>query len=136
MRLRLLTRKRFRITSVADKTVDSVESFLHESSKQWPAHAKGCYALFARYAEFGREGMTSEWFHEANKQSGIWQFIKGRLRVYCFLDGGDLIILTHGSIKKSQKADPKQIERAVALKNQYEQDKALNKIIFLEDDDE
>ena len=80
--------------------------------------------------------MTTDWFHEANKQSGIWQFIKGRLRVYCFMDDGDLVILTHGSVKKTQKADPKQIERAVAQKAQYERDKALNKITFLENDDE
>lgn len=136
MKLRLLSTKRFRVVSVAAKTTDSVENFLHESSKQWPGHARGCYALFERYAEYGRNGMTADWFHEANKQSGIWQFIKGRLRVYCFMDGGDLIILTHGSVKKTQKADPSQIERAVALKTQYEQDKASNKIIFLEDDDE
>jgi len=135
MKLRLLTKKRFRVASIAEKA-DSVETFLYESSMQWPAHAKGCYALFERYAEYGRDGMTTDWFHEANKQSGIWQFIKGRLRVYCFMDDGDLVILTHGSVKKTQKADPKQIERAVAQKAQYERAKALNKITFLENDDE
>lgn len=134
MKLRLLSQKHFRVASVAEKSSGGVEEFLHEAAKQWPAHAKGCHALFERYAEYGRQGMMADWFHEADKQCEIWQFKKGRLRVYCFLDDGDLIILTHGSIKKSQKADPKQVERAVILKAQYKRDKALNKIIFLESD--
>lgn len=132
MKLRLLSKKRFRVASVDEKNAANVETFLHDASTQWPAHAKGCYALFDRYAEYGRQGMMADWFHEADKQCEIWQFKKGRLRVYCFLDEGDLIILTHGSIKKSQKADSKQVEKAAKLKVQYEQDKALNKIIFLE----
>lgn len=132
MKLRLLSKKRFRVASVDEKNAENVETFLHDASTQWPAHAKGCYALFDRYAEYGRQGMMADWFHEADKQCEIWQFKKGRLRVYCFLDEGDLIILTHGSIKKSQKADSKQVEKAVKLKIQYEQDKALNKIKFLE----
>lgn len=134
MKLRLLSKKRFRVASVEEKNAESVEEFLQDASTQWPAYAKGCYALFERYAECGRQGMMADWFHEADKQGEIWQFKKGRLRVYCFLDDGDLIILTHGSIKKSQKADSKQIERAVHLKAQYRRDKALNKIIFLESD--
>ncbi len=135
MKLQLLVKRRFRVAFVAERNTESVEKFLHRASKQWAAHAKGCYALFARYAEYGRDGMTADWFHEVDKQSGIWQFKKGRLRVYCFLDGGDLVILTHGSVKKSQKADPKEIGRAVLLKAQYEQDKASNEIAFLENDD-
>lgn len=117
---------------MAESNASSVEKFLYEASKHWPAHAKGCYALFERYAEYGRSGMTADWFHEVDKPSGIWQFKKGRLRVYCFLDDGNLIVLAHGSVKKSQKVDPLQLERAVAIKKRYEEDKVKNKITFVE----
>jgi len=77
-------------------------------------------ALFERYAAAGRLQLTTAVFHEANKQEGIWQFIKGRLRVFCFMDeDGTLLVLTHGAIKKQQKADRQEVARAVRLRDAY-----------------
>jgi phage-related protein len=63
--------------------------------------------------------LTAELFHEANRDGKIWEFIKGRLRVYCFMEEGALVILTHGAIKKSQKANRNDIARAMRMRNAY-----------------
>ena len=75
-------------------------------------------ALFKRFATGGRLALTAELFHEASKQEGIWQFRKGRIRVFCFLDGANLV-LTHAAIKKSQKADKRQVAEATRRRNEY-----------------
>ena len=90
--------------------------------------AKGFKVLFERYAAMGRQGLTSDMFHEANKEEGIWEFVKGRLRVFCFLDRGDLVILTHGAIKKSQKASHSEVVHAVRVKKEYLADKQIGNI--------
>lgn len=65
----------------------------------------GMFALFQRYAAAGRQKLPTAVFHEADRGSGVWQFIKGRLRVFCFIDDGAMVVLTHGMVKKTQKAD-------------------------------
>lgn len=43
------------------------------------------------------------------------------VRVFCFIDAqGGLVVLSHGAIKKTQKADPQEVDRAIRLKRQYE----------------
>ncbi|NWF66014.1 MAG: type II toxin-antitoxin system RelE/ParE family toxin [Campylobacterales bacterium] len=42
--------------------------------------------------------------------------------LYFYIDGAKMVI-THGFIKKSNKTDPKEIEKAINLKNQYEEER-------------
>jgi len=96
------------------------------------AHAKGMLSLFERYAQDGRARLTSSNFHEANKEHGIWQFIKGPLRVFCFIDpDGGLVVLSHGAVKKSQKADPQEVSQAIRLKDSYLNAKKANSIEWI-----
>ena len=44
-------------------------------------------------------------------------------RIFCFFDQGQLIILTNGFQKKTQKTPKKEIEKAIKLKNEYESGK-------------
>lgn len=60
------------------------------------------------------------------------QFIKGDFRVFCFTDGDDLIILTHATLKKSQKADPQQVALAVEKRKQYLAAKQRNEVEIVE----
>jgi len=102
--------------------------FLQNVPAEMSAHADGLLDLFHRYAKSGRSGLTAMQFHEANKQNGIWSFRKGRLRVYCFLDKGSLVIATHGCIKSTQKADTKEVQRAVKIKEKYFSDQRAGKL--------
>lgn len=118
MRLRVLASKKFEVVEIADSN-DSATSFLSDSEAQWSGAVRGMKALFGRYAELGRQGMTTDWFHEVSRSEGIWQFCKGRLRVFCFVDGGRLLILTHGALKKTQKASVEEVNRAIAARDRY-----------------
>ncbi|MEO9257434.1 MAG: type II toxin-antitoxin system RelE/ParE family toxin [Crocinitomicaceae bacterium] len=44
-------------------------------------------------------------------------------RVFCFFDQGKLIVLTNGFQKKDQKTPKKEIERALKIKQEYENEK-------------
>lgn len=118
MRLRVLASKKFEVLEIADSN-DSAIGFLSDSEAQWSGVVRGMKALFGRYAELGRQGMTADWFHEVSRSEGIWQFSKGRLRIFCFVDGGRLLILTHGALKKTQKASVEEVNRAIAARDRY-----------------
>jgi phage-related protein len=49
----------------------------------------------------------------------IWEFIQGRLRVLWFYDEGNLILCSHGFVKKRQKTPAGEIERAQLCRRQY-----------------
>ncbi|MBK7127836.1 MAG: type II toxin-antitoxin system RelE/ParE family toxin [Crocinitomicaceae bacterium] len=43
-------------------------------------------------------------------------------RIFCFFDDGKLIVLANGFQKKSQKTPKSEIERALKIKKEYEQE--------------
>lgn len=86
--------------------------------KQYSATVRGLSALFSRYAEKGKAGLTHEMFHEVDSKNGIWEFIRNDLRIFCFRDGSH-VVLTHGAIKKTQKVDPLEVTTASAAKKKY-----------------
>lgn len=53
----------------------------------------------------------------------IWecrtQFGSNSYRILCFYDNENVVILTHGFMKKTQKTPPAEIERAVQYMNDY-----------------
>ncbi len=122
MRLVKLIKARYEVVAPAEEgSLSEVARFLAEAPADMQASARGIYVLLQRYAQDGRQRLTSDNFHEANKPEGIWQFIKGRLRVFCFMDAqGGLVVLSHCAIKKTQKADSQEVDRAIRLKKQYE----------------
>ena len=44
-------------------------------------------------------------------------------RIFCFFDKGQLVILANGFHKKSQKTPKKEIELALKIKEEYENEK-------------
>ncbi len=95
--------------------------------------AKGFDALFRRYADLGRHGLTAELFHEVDKAHGIWEFIKGRLRVLCFVapEDGALLILTHSMIKKQQKTPASEISKSIEVLRHYQAARARSEVEIL-----
>lgn len=59
-----------------------------------------------------------------NGTKGLYEIriITGRrsIRVFCFFDKGKLIILANAFVKKSKKTPYKEIEKALQIKNDYE----------------
>ena len=44
-------------------------------------------------------------------------------RIFCFFDQGKLVVLANGFQKKDQKTPKNEIEKALRIKQQYENDK-------------
>ena len=44
-------------------------------------------------------------------------------RIFCFFDKGNLIVLTNGFQKKTQKTPKQEIEKAIKIMNEYYEDK-------------
>lgn len=119
MRVVVLREKRLKVAAVADAEAVPARDFLLDAPAELKGSARGMWALFDRYAEGGRQKLTAELFHEADRGEQIWEFVKGRLRLYCFIDDGAVVILTHGTLKKSQKVARQDVARAVSLRAAY-----------------
>ena len=61
---------------------------------------------------------NTDGLYEIRVQSGTDIF-----RIFCFFDKGQLIIAANGFQKKDQKTPKKEIERALKIKNEYENEK-------------
>lgn len=66
-------------------------------------------------------------------QDDIWEFIKGRLRVFWFYDEGHVVVCTHGIVKKSQKTPAQAIEHAKNARSVYFEAKKHGRVIILEE---
>ncbi|HDR9126249.1 hypothetical protein WJ05_17775 [Burkholderia vietnamiensis] len=101
-----------------------VLTFLQQKSneRQYSASAKGFKSVFKRFA--AGERLPVELFHEADKAKKVWEFIKGDLRVFGFRDVHGNVMLTGACIKKGQKADSTEVERAFRARTEFG-DKAI-----------
>ncbi|HAO21576.1 MAG TPA: hypothetical protein DCQ37_14600 [Desulfobacteraceae bacterium] len=68
-------------------------------------------------ADNGAPKNEEKFRHEGD---GIYAIKHNQIRIYCFFDSGRMILLTHGFIKKQQKADPNQLKRAKKIKEIYD----------------
>lgn len=97
---------------------------------QYGSAARGLLALIKLYSDEGRAGVNnSDLFHEADKATNLWEFIKGDLRVYCRIDkDGRLVLLTSALIKKGNKTESSVKTKGDQLYKRYEKarkDKSL-----------
>ncbi len=132
------TRKVVAVTKEdADGVMDCpVTDFLHGQPSERSGTAKGFKCLFERYAEGGRNKLTKSLFHEVNDKEKIWEFIKGKLRIFCYIDNdAKLVLLTHGALKQTQKVSRQEVNRAISVKNRYLEAKKESNIILENIDD-
>jgi len=48
-------------------------------------------------------------------------------RIFCFFDKGKLVVLANGYQKKTQRTPKKEIDKAIRIKKEYEQEKQSKK---------
>jgi len=58
-------------------------------------------------------------FKKVEGTDDLYEFKTFQLRLFCFFDGGDLIICSHGTVKKRDKADPSDIKAALNWQSAY-----------------
>ena len=80
------------------------------------------YAVLESILEFGPLERQKYFVPE---REGIFaiKHKQDQVRIYCFYDDKSIIVLAHGVIKKTQKADPKILRKCIDLKNKYFQQK-------------
>ncbi len=125
-------KRRYRIAAVKEKSgACPAMDFLTGIEDQFKAHATGLLVLLERIADCGLDGISSKLCHCVDRKYGIYELIKGRLRLFFFKgDGGIVLIATHGIVKKSQKTPQQDIDRAIAVKKAYDQARAKNKLVI------
>lgn len=94
-------------------------AFFEEQSKQHPEDFQELLALLTFTAREGPPHHETKFKHLTGTD-GLFEFkTGGGLRLFCFWDEGDLIICTHGTVKKTNKASPAEIQRAETMKTDY-----------------
>ncbi|HWS16335.1 MAG TPA: type II toxin-antitoxin system RelE/ParE family toxin [Candidatus Methylomirabilis sp.] len=67
--------------------------------------------------------LPTTYFKKLVGSDDIWecrvQFGSNDYRILCFHEGGSVLVLTHGFMKKTQKTPAKEIERAETYKRDY-----------------
>jgi phage-related protein len=80
------------------------------------AEQKKVVALLQRTADYGPPNNMQKF---RKLQGDIWEFKSFQVRILCAFEDRNIIILTHGFIKKQDKTPPDEIERAKRLLTEY-----------------
>jgi len=59
-------------------------------------------------------------------RSGIWEIKSGQIRIFCFFATGHLLVLAFGVRKKSAKTRTSDIDRAIAMKSEFDRHRREN----------
>lgn len=120
MRVKVLVEAAYRIVGVMHNDSCPALNFLVQGEKSTEAARAGLLRMMAEVAARGLEGVPAGWHHEADKRHGVYEFIKGPLRLFFFKGSdGDIAVCTSGSRKSGNKADKAAVRRAIDLKTAY-----------------
>lgn len=96
-----------------------VETFLDGLDGNFESSINGILVLLERYSLNGPDDMNDVLCHLADRKEKIWEFIKGRLRIYWFDAGDAVIVCVCGCVKKTQRVDPAMVKKAIQVKHEY-----------------
>ena len=137
MKVKQLYSSNYEIVAIIDDDACPVEDFLTSGEDSTQSTRTGLLDMMEHIAEYGFHGTPSKWTHEASKNDGIYELTKGRLRVFYFKGKeSQIVVCTHGIIKKTQKADPAEVARAKSWKDNYLAAVALNQLKVITDEDQ
>lgn len=135
MELKVLMSGRWRITSPLSKGSMSItEEFLDSLAASFKSNAAGLLVLMEQHCEHGPDQFNTAQSHYVDQREQIYEYIKGRLRLFWFEDDDRVVICMHGIIKKDQKTPRQEIERAKRVKAAYMQAKAQGSLTFIEEE--
>jgi hypothetical protein len=137
MKLKVLKKGAWKIVSPLNQAGECpLENELNKlrQDRKIKASVIGLDVLMERSIDEGpRIKLSKELFHYVDKEEGIYEFIKGRLRLLCFEADGAVIICSHVFMKKTDKTRAQDKSPAIALKKDYLRAKAINKIEFIDE---
>lgn len=96
----------------------------------------GFFALWERIPPVGPRHLSTALYHCVDEEYGIYEFIKGPLRLLCFEADGALVVCSHVLRKKSPKVRKKDKAPAIALRAEFQKARAAGLVQFIEDTEE
>lgn len=134
MKLLKLHEGQYTVHAVCDERGEAqLVDFLEGLGANYSSNRNGMLNLLERCAEHGPP-RNADLKHRLD--DGIYELIKGQLRVIFFTDAGKLIICSHGFLKKSRKVPPREIEAARQARKQYQEASQANQLEIMEDRDD
>lgn len=135
MQIQILFEDAFQVVAVMDgedcPTLDWLLDAENSKAKD------GLRELLERVAEKGLADVPSAWFHEANKEEKIYEFIKGDLRLFFFKGANNQIAVCTGGVrKKGRKADKAAVRTAALWRAEYIAAVDAGTIEVIQDEDE
>lgn len=120
VRSKILFSDAYRIIAVTEGGTCPVERFLVDGEATTRASRRYLVNMLSHVATVGLHKAPTAWFHEVNKEHGIYEFIKGDLRLLFFKGRqGDLVVCTTGLRKKGQKVDKAAVARSIRCRTDY-----------------
>lgn len=133
MKLQALFTDAYQIVAVVDGDDCPAQDFLTNREADQQASSSGLLDMMAHIAQNGFQGVPSKWTHEANKNHGIYELIRGRLRLFYFHGkGSQIIVCTGGAVKNGKKANPQEVEKAINYKKDYFKAAEINQLELIE----
>ena len=122
MTVKVLFEDTFKVVAMMDGAECPAEQFLLADDASTLAQRSGLLTMLEHAARMGLQHVPSGWLHEADKQRGIYEFIKGPLRLFFFKGAnGDIAVCTFGVRKSGQKADKAAVAKSAKMKAAYEE---------------
>ena len=137
MKVKVLVNDAYRVVGVMEGDRCSAEDFLLQGERSTSSYREGLVTMLQYVAANGLHNMPNVWSHEVDKQSGIYEFIKGPLRLFYFKGlNGEIAVCTSGVRKSGQKVDKTAVAHAIAMKKQYMNAVKHNTYEVAEDEDQ
>lgn len=120
MKIQALFTDAYQIVAVLDGDDCPAQDFLTNRGADQEANSTGLLEMMGHISKSGFRNTPSKWTHEANKNNGIYELIKGRLRLFYFHGkGNQIIVCTGGAVKNGKKANPQEVAKAIKYKEDY-----------------
>ena len=98
-------------------------------------YVAGFSALWERIPAVGPRHLPTALYHCVDDTHGIYEFIKGPLRLLCFEAAGRLVVCSHVLRKKSQKIRSQDKAIAIAVRAEFLSALAAGRVEFVEEEE-
>lgn len=119
MEREILAEGKFKVVAVAGNGECPALKFLTDRRSFADTRVQ-LFKMLKVVAERGFGHIPAAWCHEVDKRHGIYEFIKGDLRLFYFKGkNGEIAVCTGGVVKKGQKVDKAAVTDAIKWKDEY-----------------
>lgn len=134
MELTVISSDKYKVAAVSINGICPAMDFLENLESTYRSSGDGLLGLIDKVSRDGLADIPSVLCHEVDKNEKIFEFIKGKLRLFFFKGKGDLLVVcTSGTVKKTPKVNPQQVNKAIKCKHQYLKAVKENTLVIRED---